>query len=101
VCFVCYNKQNAYVCVNYILQATNKMKKQYIPRKKYINKIKPFIDKELIKIFVGQRRVGKSYLMYQIIDFLQKEDENKHIIYINEELNEFEAIKRRKKLRMN
>jgi len=69
------------------------MKKNYIPRKKYINKIKPFIDKELIKVFVGQRRVGKSYLMYQLIDFLLKEDENKHIIYINKELNEFEEIK--------
>jgi len=69
------------------------MKKKYIPREKYINKIKPFIDKELIKVFVGQRRVGKSYLMYQLIDFLLKEDTNKHIIYINKELNEFEKIR--------
>ncbi len=69
------------------------MKRKYIPRKTYINKIKPFIDKELIKVFVGQRRVGKSYLMYQLIDFLLKENNNRHIIYINKELNEFEEIK--------
>ncbi|MCD4792498.1 MAG: ATP-binding protein [Bacteroidales bacterium] len=67
--------------------------KKYIPREKYLNKIKPFINKELIKVFVGQRRVGKSYLMYQLINFLQHKDKTVHIIYINKELNEFDAIK--------
>ena len=67
--------------------------KPYISREKYLNKIKPFVNKELIKVFVGQRRVGKSYLMYQLIDFLQKEDKKRHVIYINKELNEFDDIK--------
>ncbi|MEA3451957.1 MAG: ATP-binding protein, partial [Bacteroidota bacterium] len=67
--------------------------KPYIFRERYLNKIKPFVNKELIKVFVGQRRVGKSYLMYQIIDFLQKEDNKRHSIYINKELNEFDDIK--------
>ncbi len=67
--------------------------KEYISREKYLKKLEPFIDKEIIKVFVGQRRVGKSYLMYQLIDFLQKEDNNRHIIYINKELNEFDDIK--------
>jgi predicted AAA+ superfamily ATPase len=32
----------------------------------YINKTKPFIGKQIIKVFTGQRRVGKSYLLFQI-----------------------------------
>ncbi len=67
--------------------------KKFIPRETYLNKIKPFTEKELIKVFVGQRRVGKSYLMFQLIDFLKKEDKNRNIIYISKELNEFEDIK--------
>lgn len=66
--------------------------KQFIPRESYLTKIKPFIGKELIKVFVGQRRVGKSFLMYQIIDFLIKEDQTRNIIYLNKELNEFKDI---------
>lgn len=66
--------------------------KNYIPRNKYLDKIKPFIGKELIKVFVGQRRVGKSYLMYQMIDFLRKQDKSRNIIYLNKELNEFDKI---------
>ena len=36
------------------------MIKKYLKRKYYLEKIKPFINKDLIKIIVGQRRVGKS-----------------------------------------
>ena len=67
--------------------------KSFIARENYLNKIKPFINKELIKVLVGQRRVGKSFLMYQIIDYLQKKTVKPHIIYINKELNEFDDIK--------
>lgn len=67
--------------------------KPYLKRESYFNQIKPFIDKELIKIFVGQRRVGKSYLMYQIIDFLKQTKEQINVIYINKELNQFDNIK--------
>ena len=47
---------------------------------------------------VGQRRVGKSYLIYQIIDFLQKKYKNPNIIYINKELNRFDEIKNYRQL---
>ena len=67
--------------------------KKYISREKYLEKILPFIQKEIIKVFVGQRRVGKSYLMYQIIDFLLQQNAANHIIYINKELNEFDSLK--------
>jgi hypothetical protein len=38
------------------------MRKEYIPRPDYIERIRPFIGKDIIKVLVGQRRVGKSYL---------------------------------------
>ena len=41
-------------------------------RQVYLDKIKPFIGKGLVKVLTGQRRVGKSYLLYQIIQQLQK-----------------------------
>ena len=55
----------------------------YIIREKYISKIKPFINKPVIKILTGMRRVGKSSLLLIIKDELLKDvaDENK--IYIN------------------
>ena len=69
------------------------MIKKYIKRKRYIDKIKPFIGKEIIKVIVGQRRVGKSYLLFQIIDVIRKKNKASNIIYINKELNEFDDIK--------
>jgi len=66
--------------------------KSYIFRKTYQQRIEPFIGKALIKIFVGQRRVGKSYLLYQIMDFIKKQNAGVNIIYINKELNEFDQV---------
>ena len=59
----------------------------YIIREKYISKIKPFINKPVLKILTGMRRVGKSSLLHIIKDEILKDvaDENK--IYIN-----FESI---------
>lgn len=37
----------------------------YIKRPAYIDKIKPFIGKQIIKVLTGQRRVGKSYILLQ------------------------------------
>ncbi|MEA3495932.1 MAG: ATP-binding protein [Bacteroidota bacterium] len=69
------------------------MIKKYIKRSIYINQIKPFIDKDIIKVIIGQRRVGKSYLLFQIMDEIKKKNKNANIIYINKELNEFDQIK--------
>jgi uncharacterized protein len=65
----------------------------YINRPLYIEKIKPFIGKSLIKVLVGQRRVGKSYLLMQLRELIISQDPNTQIIYINKELNEFSSIK--------
>jgi predicted AAA+ superfamily ATPase len=45
--------------------------KTYNKRKIYLEKIKPFINKDIIKVLIGQRRVGKSYILFQIIDELK------------------------------
>ena len=68
------------------------MQKNYITRNKYFDKVKPFINKQLIKVFTGQRRVGKSYLMFQIMDYIKQYFDNANIIYINKELADFDNI---------
>lgn len=65
----------------------------YINRPLYIERIKPFIGKSLIKVLVGQRRVGKSYLLMQLKDLIKTQEPDTQIIYINKEQNEFSSIK--------
>lgn len=69
--------------------------KTYNNRPIYMEKIKAFIDKDIIKVFIWQRRVGKSYILFQIIDELKINFwvKDNQIIYINKELNEFDFIK--------
>ena len=69
------------------------MIKTYIPREIYLERVKPFIDKEVIKVIVGQRRVGKSYLLFQIMDIIKALHKNPSILYINKELSDFDEIK--------
>ncbi|WP_235954929.1 AAA family ATPase [Cyclobacterium salsum] len=54
-------------------------------RAHYLNKLRPFIGKNIIKVLTGQRRVGKSYLLFQIIQLVQKEMPDASILYINKE----------------
>jgi hypothetical protein len=58
----------------------------------YINRVKPFIGKQIIKALTGQRRVGKSYLLFQLIEYIKQEDLNATILYINMEDLAFSAI---------
>lgn len=70
------------------------MNKKNIKRAYYLERIKPFMNKDVIKVLVGQRRVGKSYLLLQIMDELVGQGIKKNdILYINKELHEFEAIR--------
>jgi predicted AAA+ superfamily ATPase len=61
-------------------------------RNKYISQIQPFIRKNLIKVLTGQRRVGKSYLVFQIINNITEQDKDANIIYINKEDLQFDFI---------
>ena len=67
-------------------------------RNRYINKVEPFIGKNLIKVFTGQRRVGKSYLLFQIIEIIRAKDSQATICYINKEDLNFDFIKTGKDL---
>ena len=62
-------------------------------RDTYIQRIKPFMRTSTVKVMVGHRRVGKSYLLYQLIDLIQTEEPHANIIYINKEDLEFEFIR--------
>lgn len=66
----------------------------YIPRPLYLDRIMPYVRKDIMKIIVGQRRVGKSYMLYQLMDLISKLDPRAQQIYINKELHEFADIRR-------
>ena len=66
--------------------------KPYIPRLRYLERIQPFIGKDLIKVITGQRRVGKSYLLFQIMDSIREKQPKTTFVYINKELDEFSQI---------
>ncbi len=62
-----------------------KIPKVVYHRNTYVNRVIPFIGKQLIKAFTGQRRVGKSYLLFQVMEHIQKIDPTAFILYINKE----------------
>lgn len=61
----------------------------YIFRDKYIKKIKKFIDKPIVKILTGMRRVGKSTILNIIKDDVLKDVPVENKIYMNFESFEF------------
>jgi len=63
-----------------------------LKRSKYISQIEPFIRKNLIKVLSGQRRVGKSYLVFQLINIIFEQDKHANIIYINKEDLQFDFL---------
>ena len=67
-------------------------KRKYIKRPVYLDRIRPYVDKDIIKVLVGQRRVGKSFMLFQIIDEIKAIHQNPEIIYLSKELVEFEFI---------
>lgn len=65
-----------------------------IIRERYLSKIRPFYDKDLIKVITGIRRCGKSVILTQIIDELKKNGiSDKNIVYINFESKEYSNLK--------
>lgn len=63
-----------------------------IIRQAYINKIEKYLGKETIIVLVGQRRVGKSYIMKTVRDQKASNPDN-NIIYIDKEKREFDSIR--------
>ncbi len=71
----------------------------FIKRERYLAKIRPFYDADLIKVLTGVRRCGKSVLLGQIEEELRSGgyDEG-HIIKVNFEDLRFEKIRNAERL---
>ena len=66
---------------------------KYIPRPIYVSRLQPLLGKDVIKVLVGQRRVGKSYLLYHVVDMIRERDPACPILYVNKELAAFDDIR--------
>ena len=62
-----------------------------INRPSYMDKIEKYLGKETIIVLVGQRRVGKSYMMKMVREKKMKDSGN-NVIYIDKEKREFDNI---------
>ncbi len=62
-----------------------------ISRKYYAEKIDAWLGKEQVVVLVGQRRIGKSYILKDFILRHQK-DSDANIIFIDKEKREFDEI---------
>jgi predicted AAA+ superfamily ATPase len=69
------------------------MKSKIIFRKGYFDLIEPFIGDRLIKVLTGQRRVGKSYVLYQVMEEIRRRNADASIIYIDKEDYAFDGLK--------
>jgi len=59
----------------------------------YLDKIKPFIRKPIVKVLTGHRRAGKSYILYQLIEQIIDKEKNANIIYLNKEDIQFDKVR--------
>jgi predicted AAA+ superfamily ATPase len=71
-------KSNKFVRLSF----TGTMKK-FISRELYKKQLERYLGKDLIKVLIGQRRVGKSYLLLQVMDYIKEQYPFPNIIYIN------------------
>lgn len=68
-------------------------------RPEYTNKIEDYVGNRLVKVLIGQRRTGKSYLMRQLLKYLVDNGvDPKNTLMINRELTAFEFLKTYKDL---
>lgn len=54
-----------------------------IPRPHYLNRILPYVNKGIIKVLTGQRRVGKSYILKSLEEEIRKSNPDANYITIN------------------
>lgn len=64
---------------------------EVLSRKDYAERIDAWLGKEQIIVLVGQRRIGKSFVMKDFVA-RHKEEPNANIIYIDKEKREFNFI---------
>lgn len=54
-----------------------------IIRQMYMDRIAPYIDHNIIKVLVGQRRVGKSYILKAVADEIMHRNPDANLVTIN------------------
>lgn len=70
-----------------------------IPRQKYLEQITAFSGNRLIKVLIGQRRAGKSYILRQLIQNLIDRGINpNNIFYLDKEHLDFVDLTNRREL---
>lgn len=70
------------------------MFKNIYPREKYLERIRPFYDSDIIKVITGIRRCGKSCIMKAIMNELCSKDVSEsQIIYIPLDRRGYKNIK--------
>ena len=62
------------------------------PRPQYIEKIAGLINRGMMLILVGQRRVGKSKVLELFKDWLKRNRPEANVVYVNKEYQEFRDI---------
>lgn len=68
-------------------------------RKEYINKIADAVDNRLVKVLVGQRRSGKSYILRQVAkQLIDNGVRPENTLFINREFTDFDFLKTYKDL---
>lgn len=67
-------------------------------KRKYLQDVLDVIGTPDIKVITGVRRSGKSELLHMFIDYLNDNDEDSNIIYIDYNLDEFDTLKEYKAL---
>ncbi len=65
---------------------------ELIPRPQYIEKIAGLINRSMMLILVGQRRVGKSKVLELFKEWLKQNRQGANVVYINKEFQEFRDI---------
>lgn len=66
---------------------------EIIERPEILSQVLAHIGKGLIIVLVGQRRVGKSYVLKMLRNKIASTPENANIIYIDKEKREFDSLK--------
>lgn len=63
---------------------------ELVSRPNYYSKVEKLLGKGILIVLTGQRRVGKSYVMKELVQRIQTEDAN--VIYIDKEKTAFDFI---------
>ncbi len=74
-----------YFCVN-------ELEMEVINRPIYLNHITSLLDRGTMIILIGQRRVGKSFMLKQVQEWILNNITSANVIYINKELYAFSHI---------